>query len=239
MFVPSEPSYTGRRPKEGTSSIHCPPVLKAARRYPGRGEAILACHFPATMSEARRARERLAFEELLLLQIAVLKKRYAQTAMRRAQALKPAGALTANFLAALPYVPTGAQTRAIHEIEEDLRSEVPMRRLLHGDVGSGKTMIAAYCLLRAVEQGAQAALMAPTEVLADQHYMGLSEQLSCLGVRVGLLKGGQPAGERRAIRRALEKGDMDVVIGTHALIQGGVRFHDLRLELSTSSIDSA
>jgi ATP-dependent DNA helicase RecG len=191
------------------------------------------------MSEARRARERLAFEELLLLQIAVLKKRYAQTAMRRAQALKPAGALTANFLAALPYVPTGAQTRAIHEIEEDLRSEVPMRRLLHGDVGSGKTMIAAYCLLRAVEQGAQAALMAPTEVLADQHYMGLSEQLSCLGVRVGLLKGGQPAGERRAIRRALEKGDMDVVIGTHALIQGGVRFHDLRLELSTSSIDSA
>lgn len=102
-----------------------------------------------------------------------------------------------------------------------------MRRLLHGDVGSGKTVVAAYCLLRAVEQGAQAALMAPTEVLADQHHLGLSGQLGDHGIRVGLLKGSQSASEREAVRRALESGDLDVVIGTHALIQEGVSFRDL------------
>jgi ATP-dependent DNA helicase RecG len=104
-----------------------------------------------------------------------------------------------------------------------------MRRLLHGDVGSGKTMVAVYCLLRAVEQGSQGALMAPTEVLADQHYLGLSAQLAPHGVRVRLLKGSQTAAERRAVRTGLESGEVDVVVGTHALIQEGVRFRDLRL----------
>ena len=104
-----------------------------------------------------------------------------------------------------------------------------MRRLLHGDVGSGKTMVAAYCLLRAVEQGGQGALMAPTEVLADQHYLGLSAQLAAHGVRVRLLKGSQTAAERKAVRKSLEAGEVDVVVGTHALIQQGVRFRDLRL----------
>jgi ATP-dependent DNA helicase RecG len=132
-------------------------------------------------------------------------------------------------LQALPYRPTSAQTRVMGEIEADLGRGVPMRRLLHGDVGSGKTMVAVYCLLRAVEQGAQAALMAPTEVLADQHYLGLSQQLSDEGVRVGLLKGSQAAAERQAVRAALESGELDVVIGTHALIQEGVTFRDLRV----------
>jgi ATP-dependent DNA helicase RecG len=206
-----------------------PSQLKACRRYPGRGEAVLTCHFPATMREAQGARERLAFEELLLLQVAVLKERQAQREERRARALAPAADLTAGFLAGLPYVPTSAQIKVIAEIETDLVQAVPMRRLLHGDVGSGKTMVAAYCLLRAVEQGAQGALMAPTEVLADQHYLGLSEQLRPLGVRVGLLKGSQAAAERRALRGSLESGETDVVVGTHALIQEGVRFSDLRV----------
>lgn len=206
-----------------------PAEMLARRRYAGRAEAILASHFPGSMEEAVRARERLAFEELLLLQLAVLARRRAQDARERARALAAPGALSAAFLADLPFTPTAAQSRVIEEIERDLQSTVPMRRLLHGDVGSGKTMVAAYCLLRAVEQGGQGVLMAPTEVLADQHYLGLSAQLAPHGVRVALLKGGQSAAERKATRRSLEVGDTDVVVGTHALIQQGVKFHDLRL----------
>ena len=203
--------------------------MLARRRYAGRGEAVLASHFPVDLAEANKARERLAFEELLLLQLAVLQQRRAQDAQERARGLEPPATLSAAFLAGLPYTPTGAQSRVIAEMEEDLRRTVPMRRLLHGDVGSGKTMVAAYALLRAVEQGAQGALMAPTEVLADQHYLGLSAQLAPHGVRVRLLKGSQTAAERRAVRKGLETGEVDVVVGTHALIQEGVRFRDLRL----------
>jgi ATP-dependent DNA helicase RecG len=206
-----------------------PAEMLARRRYAGRAEAVLASHFPVDLAEAGKARERLAFEELLLLQLAVLKQRRALDAQERARGLEPPAALSAAFLAGLPYTPTGAQLRVIAEIERDLRSTVPMRRLLHGDVGSGKTMVAAYCLLRAVEQGSQGALMAPTEVLADQHYLGLSAQLAARGVRLRLLKGSQSTAERRAVRKALESGEVDVVVGTHALIQEGVRFRDLRL----------
>ncbi len=206
-----------------------PARLRARRRYPAKSEAVLSCHFPTSLREAQRARERLAFEELLLLQVAVLKERQAQREGRRARGLVAAGRLTEDFLATLPYRPTAAQTRVIAEIESDLVQSFPMRRLLHGDVGSGKTMVAAYCLLRAVEQGAQGALMAPTEVLADQHYMGLAAQLEPLGVRVALLKGSLTAAERRRVRAALQSGGVDVVVGTHALIQEEVRFRDLRV----------
>jgi ATP-dependent DNA helicase RecG len=206
-----------------------PPELLARRGYAGRAEAVLAEHFPVDLAEAHKARERLAFEELLLLQLAVLRRRRAQDARERAQALCAPGSLSATYLSGLPYEPTGAQLRVIGEIERDLRRTVPMRRLLHGDVGSGKTMVAAYSLLRAVEQGSQGALMAPTEVLADQHYLGLSAQLAPHGVRVSLLKGSQAAGERRVVRQGLEAGEIDIVVGTHALIQEGVRFRDLRL----------
>jgi ATP-dependent DNA helicase RecG len=206
-----------------------PAELLARRQYAGRAEAVLASHFPEDLEEAAKARERLAFEELLLLQLAVLRQRRAQDAHERAGALAAPSALSAAYLAALPFEPTGAQRRVMAEIEGDLQRTIPMRRLLHGDVGSGKTMVAAYCLLRAVEQGGQGALMAPTEVLADQHYLGLSAQLAAEGVRVRLLKGSQTAAERKAVRSALEAGDIDVVVGTHALIQQGVRFRDLRL----------
>ncbi|MBN1631815.1 MAG: hypothetical protein JW990_18825, partial [Thermoleophilia bacterium] len=140
-----------------------PAELRARRRYQGRAEAVLSSHFPTSLSEAGRARERLAFEELLMLQIAVLERRQAHDRRRQALALEPPAGLAEAYLADLPYEPTAAQRRVIAEIERDLRGTVPMRRLLHGDVGSGKTMVAAYCLLRAVEQGGQAALMAPTE----------------------------------------------------------------------------
>jgi ATP-dependent DNA helicase RecG len=206
-----------------------PAELLARRRYPGKAEAVLACHFPSSIREGEGARRRLAFEELLLLQLAVLERRAGQDQRRKAQALAAPSGLATRFIESLPYAPTAAQTRAMAEIEGDLVRSVPMRRLLHGDVGSGKTMVATYCLLRGVEQGAQAAIMAPTEVLAEQHYLGLVDLLAELGVRVRLLKGSQPAGERRAARKALEAGEADVVVGTHALIQEGVRFRDLRV----------
>ena len=206
-----------------------PARLKAQRRYPGRAEAVLSCHFPSSLGEASRARDRLAFEELLLLQVAVVGRRRAQDSLHKARRLDPPAGLADAFMAGLPYTPTGAQRRVIAEIERDLVRPVPMRRLLHGDVGSGKTMVAVYCILRAVEHGGQAALMAPTEVLADQHFLGLSDQLAAHKVRVRLLKGSQSGRERRAVLEALAAGEADVVVGTHALIQDGVRFNDLRV----------
>jgi ATP-dependent DNA helicase RecG len=206
-----------------------PARMLAERRYAAKSEAVWASHFPNTLAEAEAARSRLAFEELLLLQLAVLQKRARQELQRKARPLADPGALSGGYVRSLPYSLTAAQARVVQEIERDLRRGVPMRRLLHGDVGSGKTVVAAYCLLRAVEQGAQAALMAPTEVLADQHYLGFAQDLAALGVRVGMLKGSQPPAERRAVCQALEDGSVDVVVGTHALIQEGVRFRDLRV----------
>lgn len=206
-----------------------PARLLAQRRYPGRAEAVLSCHFPASEKEARRARQRLAFEELLLLQTAIVRRRMAQDAARAARPLRRAGSLTQAYLASLPFSPTGAQRRAIAEIEADLQRPVPMRRLLHGDVGSGKTMVATYVMLRAVEEGSQAVLMAPTEVLADQHYLELVERVGPLAVDVRILKGNQSAGEKRAVLKAVARGEADIVVGTHALIQEGVCFKDLRV----------
>lgn len=173
-----------------------PAVFLSARRYPHKAEAVVSSHFPESLEEARRARERMAFEELLLLQIAVLRRRAEQDRSRLAHVLGEGTGLAERYLAGLPFQPTGAQRRVITEIDADLVRAVPMRRLLHGDVGSGKTMVAAYCLLRAVEAGGQAALMAPTEVLADQHYLGLSRELGALGVEVRLVKGSQTAREK-------------------------------------------
>lgn len=206
-----------------------PAELCARKRYQSRSEAVLSSHFPSSMAEAERARERLAFEELLLLQMAVLERRAQNDQRRRAAALAPPASLARDYLAGLPYHPTVAQLRVIEEIEGDLVRAVPMRRLLHGDVGSGKTMVAAYCLLRAVEQGGQGALMAPTEVLADQHFLGLSPALNERGVSSALLKGNQTTVERRAVLKALQAGEIDVIVGTHALIQEGVSFRDLRV----------
>lgn len=206
-----------------------PARLLAERRYPGRADAVMAVHHPADERDARRARRRLAFEELLLLQTAVLNRRRRQDSMRQARPFGPPSALTRDFIANLPYAPTRAQARVMSEIERDLAREIPMRRLLHGDVGSGKTMVAVYSMLRAIEQGGQAALMAPTEVLADQHYVNLVKQLTPLGVDVRLVKGSQAASERRAALDDLAAGRADIAVGTHALIQDGVSFRDLQV----------
>lgn len=206
-----------------------PSRLLAARGYARRNDAVIASHFPVDQRDAARARERLAFEELLLLQTAVLRRRRRQDAERGARCLDAPGELSSRFIRGLPFELTKAQTRVMAEIDADLQRGIPMRRLLHGDVGSGKTVVAAYCMLRAVEQGGQAVLMAPTEVLADQHHVNLCTQLEPLGVRVRLLKGSQSGRERKDALEMLRTGDVDLVVGTHALIQEGVEFKDLRV----------
>lgn len=206
-----------------------PARLLAERHYPGRAEAVLASHFPVDQREAGQAHDRLAFEELLQLQVAVLRRRRIEDARRGARPLAAPGELCRAYLEGLPFTPTVAQSRVMDEIDGDLVRAVPMRRLLHGDVGSGKTVVAAYTMLRAVEQGGQAVLMAPTEVLADQHHLNLTRQLAPLGVQVHLLKGSQSGRERKEALQALGAGSAHLAVGTHALIQQGVAFADLRV----------
>jgi ATP-dependent DNA helicase RecG len=209
-----------------------------------RTEAFAGIHQPASMDEQRAARRRLAFDELLRLQLEVGMRRRAVE--REAKAIRhvvhgEGGSpdLVAEFVASLPFALTGAQRRALEEIADDLVRPRPMHRLLQGDVGSGKTVMAAATLLVAVQGGHQGALMAPTEVLAEQHALGLRGLLGDLVVpdpatlsgerplAVALLTSRTPAAERTRALAALATGATDIVIGTHALLTDDVRFHDL------------
>ncbi len=191
-----------------------------------RRQAIQRIHFPAGPEDFELARRTLAFEELFLLQVGLGLK---QREEARGRALSPDPKLLAEFIAGLPYELTPSQKRALAAIEADLRSPYPMRRLLQGDVGSGKTVVAAGACVMTASAGAQAAFMAPTEILAQQHFLVLQDLLSGLPLRVELLSGGTPKKERERILADLAAGEVDVVVGTHALIQEGVEFHDLGL----------
>jgi ATP-dependent DNA helicase RecG len=205
----------------------------------GRAEALSAIHAPDSMAEATAARKRLVFDELLRIQLSLVRTK--REIERSSKGIgHPAGddgvapGLVSGFLGSLPYPLTGAQRRAIDEIRSDLRSPVPMHRLLQGDVGAGKTVVALAALLVAVQGGHQGALMAPTEVLAEQHAAGVRRLLegvsldsedSLFGsrpVEVALLTNRTPAAERRRIAASLAEGSVDVVVGTHALIHGTV-----------------
>ena len=190
------------------------------------GYAYEQIHFPAGEEELAVARRRLVFEELFLLAIGLKKLR------RRRDELSCApwaDTDLVDFYAALPFDLTGAQRRAIGEITADLRSGRPMNRLVQGDVGSGKTMVAAAALVCAAWNGFQGALMAPTEILAEQHYQGLAPLLERLGITCGLLTGAMRAKERREVLARLADGELDVVIGTHALISADVSYARLGL----------
>jgi len=204
-----------------------PARILAAEGMPSSAEAVATVHFPGIAAEGRAARNRLAFEELLLLQVALLLRRRREQSATRARPLPPAAGQSQRLFERLAFVPTAAQRRSLDEIDGDLAKPVPMRRLLQGDVGSGKTLVATYALLRAVEAGGQAALMAPTEVLAEQHAARLGPQLADLGVRLALLTGSCSAAERRALLAGVAGGEIQVLVGTHALIQEAVRFRDL------------
>ena len=197
-----------------------PAELKQHERLPERTDALWTLHRPRSLAEAERARARLAFDELLLLQVGLALRRREREA-EVAPALGEAGELVARYRAALPFRLTDHQERAIAEIDHDLRRSVPMQRLLQGDVGSGKTVVALYAILRAVETGRQGALMAPTETLAEQHFLTVEEICRELGVTCALLTSASPKRERAHAQSA------DVIVGTHALIQEGVQLRDL------------
>jgi ATP-dependent DNA helicase RecG len=201
-----------------------PAALRVARRLPLRRDALAALHAPRSEDEPRVARRRLAYEELLLLQLALLRRRRALDAEAPAHALSRPGELERAYHASLPFSLTHGQRRVIRELERDLRRVRPMRRLLLGDVGSGKTVIAAHALVRAVEAGGQGALMAPTETLAQQHATTLRSLLEPLGLAVELITGEIPAAERRVRLQRLASGDAPIAVGTHALLERGVEF---------------
>jgi ATP-dependent DNA helicase RecG len=197
-----------------------PAELRVRERMPLKRDALAALHAPQSEQEAEAARERLAFEELLLLQIGI-----ARRAAERARALAPSlgepGELIARYRSALSFALTPYQEQAVRELDADLARTVPMQRLLQGDVGAGKTVVALYALLRAVERGRQGALMAPTETLAEQHFLTLEPICLELGVTCALLTSASRKRERELAVHA------DVVVGTHALIQEGVELRDL------------
>jgi len=203
-----------------------PSSLRAGERLPLRSDALAALHRPRSLDEAEEGRARLALDELLVLQLAL-----SRTASVREQAsaepLGRPGELLDRYRASLPFALTADQERAIVELDRDLARSIPMQRLLQGDVGSGKTVVALYALLRAVEAGRQGALMAPTETLAEQHFLTIDELCAPLGLRVSLLTSSVPAREHAATRQLLASGDARLVVGTHALIQREVEFADL------------
>ncbi len=193
--------------------------------------ALMRAHAPQSgvdLSPDHPARRRLAYDELLAHQITLaLARRQARRGKGRAS--KGDGHFAAKVLAALPYKPTGAQTRAIAEIAGDMASAQRMNRLLQGDVGAGKTLVALMAMLNAAEAGGQAVMMAPTEILARQHYAGLSGLARAAGVRVELLTGRDRGAERAGKLADLASGAIHILVGTHAVFQRDVDFHDLRL----------
>jgi ATP-dependent DNA helicase RecG len=204
-----------------------PAELLAEEALPSLADAIRAAHQPRERAEAESARRRLAFQELLVLQLGLLRRRLEAEEGAVAPALGEDGALIARYRELLPFTLTPEQEHALAEIRQDLRLPKPMQRLLQGDVGSGKTVVALYALLRAVEAGHQGALMAPTETLAEQHFLTVEPICNDLGVRVQLLTSSLGAAEARRAREAFARGEADLAIGTHALIQESVAFRSL------------
>ncbi len=237
-IIPVYPSTEGLKPRfirrlirevldEVRNSIpeSLPVYLREKRGLLPRAEALIKLHFPGDFEEAQKARRTLAYEELFYFFLQLGVKEVERKGM--GIPLKKTGCIIDRFLSNLGFELTNAQKRVISEIESDLNSTKPMHRLLQGDVGSGKTVVALYAMLIAVENGHQAALMAPTEILAEQHFIVLSYYLLPLGVKVALLTGGMKKKEREKTLEAIRRGDVDIAVGTHALIQEDVQFKSL------------
>ncbi len=204
-----------------------PAELRVAEQLPGRRCALTAVHLEGDEEQAA-GRRRLAFDELLLLQLALLRRRRLRRAGSHAPVLDGAPSLSGRWLAEmLPFAPTADQRNAMEEVDADLADERPMQRLLMGEVGSGKTVVALYTLLRAVEQGYQGALMAPTEPLAEQHFATIQALMPGEAVPIGLLTGSTPGRRRTDLLGKLGSGELSLVVGTHALIEEPVRFASL------------
>ena len=203
-----------------------PPEMLQKYRLLSKADAVRAIHCPATEEEAYAARRRLIYEELLVLQLGIgrMKNRGAAATGAPMQLADPG-----PFWESLPFSPTGAQRRAVGEILADMAGETSMNRLLQGDVGSGKTLVAAAAIWACIRAGYQAALLAPTEILAAQHAEGLNKMLAPFGMRVALLTGGMKAAAKRTTLAAIRADEADLVVGTHAILSEGVEFARLGL----------
>jgi len=219
-----------QRARPGLSDVTevLPAAMRVREGLPDRSSALAAMHFPRTPQDLETGRRRLAFEELLLTQLLFLRRSATRRARTGAHVLDEEPALSGRWLReGLPFALTGDQRTAIAAIERDLRAPAPMHRLLMGEVGSGKTVVALYAMLRAVEHGHQAALMAPTETLAEQHFATVQRLLGAEPLAVALLSGSTPVRRRRDILARLASGELRLIVGTHALIEPDVCFRGL------------
>jgi ATP-dependent DNA helicase RecG len=196
---------------------------------PGIGTAIRSLHQPDDETTLQAARTRLVFQELLVMQLALAMRRRKLTTDLHAPPLQPSAMIDARIVNRFPFELTTDQQHAIKDVGRDMARQFPMNRLLQGDVGSGKTVVAIYAMMLAVAQGHQAVLMAPTEVLARQHVVTLSETLRGSRVRIGLLAGSITAAQRREVLQATAEGEIDILVGTQALVYGDIQFHQLGL----------
>jgi ATP-dependent DNA helicase RecG len=206
-----------------------PAVVRVRHEIAGVADAVKAMHFPARAEEAEAARERLRFEELFLYQAILASRKRAHRTARPAPRLGKPGEQVGRWVDSLPFEPTRDQLRAFDEIDVDLDSGEPMQRLLMGEVGSGKTVVAVYSMLRALEAGFQAVLMAPTETLAEQHAITLGKLLAEEATPFALLTGSTKAARRKEHLDRLVSGELGLIVGTHALIEPDVRFARLGL----------
>ena len=215
---------------------HLPEEVRARLQLPARAAALHAAHFPpsdalleALNRFATPAQRRLIFEEAFLFQVGVLARRRAADAERKPQVVQVDDRIRESARRVLPFRLTGGQRQALKEIVDDLQRPQPMNRLLQGDVGAGKTIVALLAALVAMENDLQVALMAPTEILAEQHFLSVSRLLQQSRFRVALLTGAVPARKRREELAEIESGSIQLIVGTHALVQGDVRFQRLGL----------
>lgn len=208
-----------------------PDNLVRERQLVSRKEAIVNIHFPRNTEMLAAAQRRLKFEELFLIQLQLLKLKLVRQEKFKGQVFSDAAILTKFYNEHLPFPLTNAQKRVIKEIYADMKSGRQMNRLLQGDVGSGKTIVAFICMLLVIGSNAQAAMMAPTEILAQQHFNNLKKYADPVGISIALLTGSVKRSERKIIHGQLAKGDLKILVGTHALLEDEVQFHNLGLSV--------
>jgi ATP-dependent DNA helicase RecG len=208
-----------------------PPALISRLALAGKREAINAIHFPQSHEQLTAARHRLKFEELFYIQLRLIKMKQVRQDKYKGVACQDTALLNEFYKNHLPFEMTNAQKKVIREIYTDMKSGKQMNRLLQGDVGSGKTIVAFICMLLAIGSGTQAALMAPTEILAQQHYANLKAYAEKMNITIALLTGSTKRSQRKPIHEALQNGQLKILIGTHALIEEEVKFHRLGLAI--------
>ncbi|MCC5917176.1 MAG: ATP-dependent DNA helicase RecG [Cryomorphaceae bacterium] len=224
LFRALLPHFKGVIPENLPSEI-----IEVLRLVP-RSEALFQVHFPRDSKSLQRARFRLKYEEFFFIQLGMVRqKRINQTQIKGNVIARVGERFNAFYQNHLPFELTGAQKRVVKEIRKDMGSGAQMNRLLQGDVGSGKTMVALLSMLLVIDEGFQACLMAPTEILARQHFLGLSELLDPMGLRVELLTGSTPQSQRKILHEDLSSGELPIIVGTHALLEEKVKFANLGL----------